>query len=184
MRRTWVVLVVALAALATGLVVYFSGREYVYEFSEAQIRDTLSAKLPVSRRYFFVFEVTLDHPRVTLVDGSDRVSAGLDVLLNIHVNGQPMPLGGTVDVSGGVRYDPNQGAFFLAEPRIDALRIQGIPDRYTAKVSAVMADALGDFYRERPVYTLSRADAKQAAARLVLKDVRVSRKTLIVTLGL
>ena len=111
-------------------------------------------------------------------------AAGLDVLLNIHVNGQPMPLGGTVDVSGGVRYDPNQGAFFLAEPRIDALRIQGIPDRYTAKVSAVIADALGDFYRERPVYTLSRADAKQAAARLVLKDVRVSRKTLIVTLGL
>ena len=184
MRRKLIGLAIVVLLTLGGLYYYFAGKEYVYQFTEAQLQQKLSAKLPLSRRYLFIFEVTLDHPRVSLVDGADRVAAGLDVILNIHVNDSPVPLGGTLDVSGGVSYDAEQGAFFLTAPVIEKLQVQGIPAQYTNKASQVLAKALGDYYRTHPLYTLSPTRAKQAAARLVLKDVEVRDQTLIVTLGI
>lgn len=184
MRRILIGAIAALAVLAGGTYYYFAGRVYVYEFSQAQIKQKLSQKLPMTRRYLFIFEITLDNPRVQLIEGSDRVAAGLDVVLNLHVDDHPVPLGGMVDVSGSVAYDPELGAFFLADPQIDRLKVQGVPEKYMDKVSSVVAKALGDYYRERPVYTLSQLDMKQAAARMVLREVKVQNKMLVVTLGL
>jgi hypothetical protein len=184
MRRILIILTAALLVLAGWAYYYFSGRTYVYEFSETQIKEKLSQMLPMTRRYLFIFEVTLDNPRVKLIEGSDRVSAGLDIVLNIHVNDNPVPLGGTIDVSGSVAYDATRGAFFLTDPHVDGFKVQGVPEKYTARVSSIVTDALSDYYRERPVYTLSRKDMKQLAARLVLRDVRVKDKKLVATLGI
>ncbi len=184
MRKVFVVLLATVVLALGGLFYYFSGKEYVYRFTEQQLQEKLSAKLPFSRRYLLVFEVTLDNPRLLLVDGSNRIAAGMDITLNIHVNDSPTPLGGTVDLSGTLAYDSAKGKFFLAAPVIENLEVEGLPAEYAKKASTVIAQALGDFYRTRPVYTLSRSDMKQAAARLALKDVVVRDKVLVVTLGI
>lgn len=184
MRKILVVSFVIVVLALGGLYAYFSGNEYVYRFSEQQLQEKLDSKLPFSRRYLLIFEVTLDKPRISLVDGSDRIAAGLDVILNIRVNNSATPLGGTIDASGNLAYDSDKGEFFLVNPVIEKFEVQGIPEKYTKKASTVIGMALGDFYKANPVYRLSRADMKQAAARLALKDVVIKDQTLIVTLGI
>ena len=183
MRIAAIALVLLLAAGA-GAYIYFSGKEYSFSFSEQQLQEKLAKKLPFTKTYLILFEVTLDNPRVMLPEGASRVRAGLDVTLNIQIGKEPKPLGGSVDASGSIAYLPDEGAFYLADPLIEALSVQGIPDKYSAKVNSVLTKALTRYYAERPVYTLKETNVKQAAARLVLKGVIVEDGELLVTLGL
>lgn len=163
---------------------YFSGKDYVYRFSETQIQEKISEKLPIQKSYFIIFGVNLNNPRVELRDGSNRVNAGLDITLNIKIGGESKPLGGTIDVSGGLLYSKKDSAFFLTDPIIENLGIQGVPEKYSEKAKDVLAKALGEYYSERPIYKLKAGDPAKTAAKLLLKRVVVEDKELVVVLGI
>jgi Protein of unknown function (DUF1439) len=183
--RRWVILTLLLVAAVLGSVYYyFYGREYVYRFTEAQLQQALSERLPFTKTYLLIFQVTLDHPRVTLVNGSDRVRAGLDVTLNVRMGDQPLPLGGSVDASGGVRYDRKAGQLFLTQPKVEHLELQGVPEQYASHAAAALSRALDTYYADHAIYTLNTSDAKELAARLVVKSVTVEKQQLVITLGI
>jgi Protein of unknown function (DUF1439) len=183
-RRAIIPTALLIAAAIGGTYYYFHAREYVYRFSEGQLQQALSEQLPFTKTYLLIFQVMLDHPRVTLVSGSDRVRAGLDITLNVQVGNQPAPLSGSVDASGGVRYDPKAGQLFLTQPRIEHLELKGVPEQYAARTAAVLSKALETYYADHPIYTLDASHAKGFAARLVLKSVAVQDQQLVVTLGI
>ena len=87
-------------------------------------------------------------------------------------------------MSGAIDYQPDRGEFFLTDPVIEALRIDGVPDRYAEQSRNVIESALAEYYRTRPIYTLKGTDAAKVAGRLLLKDVTVKDEQLVVTLGL
>ena len=184
MRKSTLIVLPLLAIGLIGTYLYFQGREYVFRFTEPELQARLADNLPYTKTYLFVFDVVLDNPRLALVEGSDRVNAGLDVTLNIRIQDEPLPLGGELDVSGGVRYDDESGQFFLTDPEIENLSVQGIPADYTDRVDSVLTTALGTYYTDRPIYTLRKSDVKGATARLLLKSVVVEQRVLVVTLGI
>lgn len=183
-RRVVILTLLLIVAAIGGVYYHFHGKEYVYRFTEAQLQQALSERLPLTKSYLLIFQITLDHPRVTLVNGSDRVRAGLDITLNVRVREQPLPLGGSVDASGGVRYDPKAGRLFLTQPKIEHLELQGIPEQYTSGASAALSKALDAYYADHAIYTLNAFDARELAARLVLKSVVIKEQQLVVTLGI
>ena len=77
---------IVLMLLVVGSYYYFSGKVYVIRLTEPQLKIKLEDKLPITKTYFFIIQVTLDNPRVHLVNGSNRVSAGMDVEFNIKLN--------------------------------------------------------------------------------------------------
>lgn len=184
MKRVAFVVVIILMALMAGAYYYFSGKEYVVRLSEADIQRKLEEKLPLTKTYLFIIQVTLNNPRVHLENGSKRVNAGLDVIFNITLNNHPKPIGGTVDVSAGILYLAEKGQFFLTSPIVEKLEVQGIPQQYTDKANMALTKALAEYYAKHPIYTLNTANTKQAAARMILKDVIVENKQLVVTLGI
>ena len=183
MRKIGLFLAAIVLVGLVGAYFYFEGREYEFRFSEDDLRSRLSERLPVEKTYLSIFQVVLDSPRNTLIEGSDRVQAGLDVTLNIMINEEPVPLGGSIDASGGVRYDPTEGEFYLTDPIVERLAVQGVPAKYTDKVNSVLTKAIAEYYEDRPIYTLRDSDVKQAAAKLVLKSVVAQDRLLVVTLG-
>lgn len=180
----WTMISVLAVLLIGGAVLVASQNDYEYRFTEVELREKLGERLPLTKTYLFIFDVTLDAPRVDLIDGSSRVAAGVDVLLNIKLGDSGIPLGGAVDISGAIDYEPETGDFFLVDPVIEALRIQGVPERYADQSRSVIESALAEYYRTRPIYTLEGTDAAKIAGRLLLKDVTVKNEELIVTLGL
>jgi hypothetical protein len=183
-RRAVILTLVLIAAAIGSAYYYFYGRQYVYRFTEAQLQQALSQRLPFTKTYLLIFQVTLDHPRVTLVNGSDRVHAGLDITLNVRVGDQPLPLSGSVDASGGVRYDPKAGQLFLTQLKVEQLELQGVPEQYASRAAAALSRALDTYYADHAIYTLNASDAKELAARLALKSVTVEGQQLVVTLGI
>jgi hypothetical protein len=183
-RRALILVALLMAAAVGSIYYYVYGKEYVYRFSESQLQQALSVRLPYTRTYLLIFEITLDHPRITLVNGSDRVMAGLDITLNVRVGSQPLPIGGSLDASGGIRYDPKTGQLFLTQPRIEHLNLQGVPEQYASRAAAALSRALETYYAEHAIYTLNTFDARQLAARLVLKSVTIENQQLVVSLGI
>ena len=184
MKKAAIISSIAILSLLVGAYVYFAGKEYVYRFSESQIQESLQEKLPLTNTYFFIIQVSLKNPRVQLENGSNRVNAGLDVEFNITVNNNPNPLGGSVDASGGIRYVSEEGQFLLTDPVIERMSVQGISQEYLEKANSARTKALADYYSKHPIYTLSTLDAKQTAARMVLKNVVVENRELVITLGI
>lgn len=177
---------VGIGALLLGSVAYwyFSGQEYAIRISQQQIDAKLSEKLPFTKTYLSIFQLTLDNPRVELLADSGRIRAGLDLTLNVKINGREKPLGGAVDASAHLKYVASEGQFYLADPVIEQLSIQGLPEKYRDKARAVTELALTEYYKKHPVYRLKPGDVKQAAAKLVLRDVAVENDALVITLGL
>ncbi len=175
---------VALALLALGAAYLAVGRKsWTLTFTEPQLQEKLNERLPWTRRYFFIFDVTLDNPRIDLVEGSDRIAGGVDVILNVTLDGADAALGGTVDLSGAIRYDATTGGLYLTDPRVENVHLAGIPDRYANRANETIGLAIADFYRARPIYVLKPDDVKTSAARLLLKDVTVENEKLRVTLS-
>ena len=181
--QKWAPIAIGVAVLIAGLIYFATQRDFTFRFSETEIQRQLSERLPFTKRYLFIFDVTIDEPRVDLVDGSERVTAGADVMLNIRIGESDIPLTGAVDVSGEVDYQAEGGAFYLVNPVIENLSIDGLPDSYAEKSSEVVEAAMSEFYRNRPIYRLEGSNAKNAG-RMLLKGVAVENEELVVTLGL
>lgn len=175
-------LTVVLASL--GMFQHCSEKEYEIRFTESQLQDRLSERLPVSITYFVVVELILDNPRLALKNGSNRVNAGLDIRLIIHYGSDPRPLDGTIDVSGGIRYQSDTGQFFLTDPMVEHFAVPGLPDDKADKIDQALTRALTEYYSERPIYTLNAGELNQAVTRMVLKRVIVENRELVVTLGI
>ena len=177
-------LLLLILALIAAAFFFLRDREFTYRFSETDLRERLDDRLPWSESYYLIFEVTVDNPRIDLIEGSDRVAGGVDATLNITINNNPRPLSGAVDLSGAVKYVREEAAFYLADPQVENVRIAGIPDRYANRANEAISKALSAFYKSRPIYTLEGTEASKQAARLLLKDVTVKDEHLIVTLAL
>jgi hypothetical protein len=183
MKLKWGFAGAALLIVSAATYYCVHGKEYVYAISEQVLQEKLAASFPVTKSYLII-QVTLDHPRVSLKDGSDRIDAGIDAVVNIRVGQQATPLGGSLDVSSGIRYVSESGEFFLTDPIIRRFAVQGVPNRHANAVNEIMTKALTDYYAAHPVYTLPAIDAKHLAIRLALKRVIVKNRQLIVTLGI
>ena len=184
MARVIVLVAAILALLTFAGYLHFSAREYEIRIPESEIQARLSEKLPRTKTYLGLFQLTLENPRLQLLADSGRIRAGLDLQLNIKLGGNREPLNGSVDASGLLRYDAEQGQFYVAEPQIEQLQIPGLPEKHSGKARAVITAALAEYFASNPIYRLKEGDARQAAARLVLKNVAVSDDELVVTMGL
>jgi len=157
---------------------------HVFRFSEETIENVLQKRAPLTRSYFRVFDVTIDAPRVDLIEKSDRIAAGADVILDIKIGGFETPLQGAADISGSIEYRAEETAFYLADPQIEVLKIPGIPERFSDRAHGVVALAISEFYENRPLYELTGDETPKAAARMLLRDIVVKDGKLVVTLGL
>jgi len=182
MKKIYFFSIIAIALLILGL--YLSSRDYVVTIPEKTIREKLNERLPLTKTYLFIFDLTLDNPRIALDPKSNRIATGLDLALNIGLNDKSKPLNGSLDVSGSIRYVSEEGAFYLSDPLIENLSIDGLPKKHKSKASAAIEKALVNFYSTRPVYKLKSTDLKQATAKTILKSLVVQESNIVVTLGL
>ena len=184
MKKVFLLLIGFILISTIAVFLYFTFTEHVITIPEETIQEKIDTQLPVTKNYLFIFDVTLDNPRVNLLEGSNRINAGLDVYVNIKINEQDKTLGGTVDASGSLVYVAEEGAFYLSEPIIESLSVQGVPEKYTDIVSSAIEKLLVGFYSSRPVYKLKPTDIKQAAAKNALKSLVVRDQAMVVTLGI
>ena len=182
MKRFILFTALLLVLVLAGAIVYFRNQQYDVTITQQQIDDALQAKFPVTKTHLLIFRITYSNPRLTLLPDSNRIQVGLDAELNIKLLNEK--LGGTALATSTLAYRNETKQFFLSNPEINKLSIQGIPQQYLDKATDFATAAAREYLQEFPIYTLKANDTKTSAAKLLLKNVQVKGSEIHVTLGL
>ncbi len=172
------------ALLLGGAFFYLKGKRFDLVITQSQIDAGLSERFPATKEFLLVFSLTYANPQVTLLEDRDRVLIALEATLNLRIEGEPKNLSGSVAMTTAIRYDSETQDFFLDDAVFERLAIQGVPDKWLAKVTEVASLAAQEFLEAKPIYRLEAKDAKSTAAKLLLKGFEVRNQALHVTLGI
>jgi hypothetical protein len=182
--RSIIVLICLIAlALAAAAVWYLHGRRYDVVITQQQIDQALQAKFQMSKTYLAIFEIEYSNPHVILLPATDRIEVGLDAELNMRLGSQTKKLGGTVTATTGLSYRSETNQFFLSDPKIENMSIQGVPQKYMDKVTSLSSNTVREYLQKYPVYTLRGKDTKTATLKLLLKDVQVRSNEVHAIMG-
>lgn len=183
-RKFAVLAILAIIVAIAAVYLHFADREYTLRLSESALRSELETRAPFVRSYFLFLEVTLDNPRIVLVDRSDRVQIGFDAMLDLNTRRGVISLQGEADVSGGIRYDPERGELYLTDPLVERSSVRGVRPEYEANVNDALGRALTEYLRTQPIYTLRSSDVRTSATRLLLRNVAIEEQHLVLSFGL
>lgn len=183
MRRVLIGSLVALSLLIAGGFFYLHGKRTEIRLTEVQLQEQMASRFPVERTVLFLIQWRLLNPSLEFLPERQRIATGLEVQVNLRIDGQRDPLGGRIELESALRYDDSQGAFYLVDPTITRFNISGIPEEHVMRVQDSMRSALAEIFQKKPVYTLRATDMKQGAARLILRNVRIENTEIVVVLG-
>ena len=185
MRRVWTALAALL--LATGVAVayfVFTGTELTLTLTQAELETRLDAKFPLTKKHLGLFEVKYSNPRIVLMPDADRLRFAMDAELGNLIGQAGNRLSGTAEVTGGLRYDAERYEFYLTDPKVERIDIEGIPDSIASKVEPAFQTLAQEALERLPIYKLEPTDIKKVTARTVLKRIAVSNGNLVMVLGL
>ena len=173
---------IAVGLLASGLLLAPSAwaQQRSYEVSAAQMTDQAARKFPVRHCALALACVTLSEPRVDLPSGAVRIH--LTTRVQPELGGQTLE-SGEIEIAGKPRYESSQAAFFLDDAQVLESRFPGLSQQQARTMSALASSLLGESLRKEPIYVLDQADAQQALARLVLREVHVRDGKLLLVVG-
>lgn len=153
---------------------------YTLEVSEEEIQKRIEAVMPIEKKQLF-FTVRLSEPKVELTKGSDR----LGLFLNVDVLVPSVAKGaGKGKITGKIRYEKSEGAFYIDEPIIESIEVKRFPAKYTNKMRGLTQTLLAKALSKYPVYQFKDKDIKQKMAKATLKTVEIKDEKLLITLGL
>ena len=155
-------------------------QQHDYEVSPEEMTRQAAGHFPIRRCALGVVCVTLSEPRVGLPAGDERIH--LSTRVRPELGSQVFDTG-EVEIAGKPRYEPDRGAFFLDGARVVDSRFPGLGQSQARTVSELASGLLAESLRKEPIYVLDDADARQALARLVLREVRVRDGKLLLVVG-
>ncbi|HPF38512.1 MAG TPA: DUF1439 domain-containing protein [Phycisphaerae bacterium] len=185
-RKTAVIASGLLAGLAITVTIAFfalKGDEFTVYVEPEKIQEAIDAKLPFSKRVALIFDLHIRDTKITLPEGTDRIQASTNIDLGGKLQGETKNVGGAVVSEAGIRYDQENFCFYILDPEVRSVTIQGVPEQYTQRVTDAAKPILQKYLSEVRVYRIRDDNVKMKLAKAVLKRVRVAHGKLELTLG-
>jgi len=170
---TLAALLTQITARATALVIALtlSTAAHAYDLliTEQQLQDTLNQQLPYRHNGQWM-SLSITQAQLDLLGEGNRVALHNDFILVSQLGLQSR---GNLHAEGTVRFDNDQKAFFIDEPVIKDVDIEGVPEQFRASVIQLAQQTLSPALSERPVYVL-RDEGNEKLARMLLKTLEIT----------
>lgn len=178
---TALIAVVALVLLLAASLVLAVRVGFRIRLPARPVEALLARKFPLTRPLRPTGEVTLDHPRLQVGAGSDRLGIGADVA--VAALGGAAAVRGTVLLSGEVRYRQEDGAVFVDRCRVDRLEVAGLPSALTKLVGEAVGVAARELLDDRAVYRLREDGGRVGALRPLVRALGARDGRLELAIG-
>lgn len=145
---------------------------FTKEFTEAELQQKIEAMMPLETQQLFM-TIFITEPRLDLIEGSNQLSIQATAPGGLQGNG-------TTHIMGEISYQPDEGAFYLHNPIILKLKIDGIQEIYQPEIKQIAQIALSEALLQQPVYKLDDDNLQHKLAKSKLESVLVKDEKLIV----
>ena len=147
---------------------------YTYKLTEAELQEKLDTQTFEHKDSLLKASVT--DGKITLLEKDNQIllSAKVDILLLRQIEGQ-----GSAAIQGQIHYEPEKGAFYFKNAKIQTLAIDNLDPEYLPLVQQALEKTLSKTLSRRPIYVLDDKDVKQKLAKSQLDSVEVKDKVLI-----
>ena len=142
--------------------------------TEEQIQTTLNQRLPFARQSQFL-TLTIERADIDLQGQGNRVGMVNDFILTTTVGLQSR---GTITAEGDVRFDDAEDSFYIDNPQVIDVDIEGMPPMYRNSVIKLAQQTLAPAISGQPVYTLT-DDGEQKLAKMLLKEMTISEDEVV-----
>lgn len=152
-----------------------------FKVSEQQIESKMKPYFPYHKEALMgQLQLDLMEPDLILKKGSER--ADLVLTSQVTAGGSVWP--GKLHLSFGLDYEAQTGTFYLVEPRVENMRADGVPLRFSKGIVQYILPLVQSYLTRIPVYTLNPdSGGAQNVARKTLKGIAIQDQALKVTLG-
>ena len=159
---------------------WVSALTYTIEVPKQIIEQQIAMHMPLEKKLLMA-TLRLSEPRLTLLEETNEVSLFLnvDVIMLEGLKGS-----GRGELVGTIAYRAEEGAFYLVNPRIINLDIDHLPSFLFPKIARAAELLVARSLASYPVYRLNDKDTRHKMAKAALKNISVSRDTLLLTLGM
>lgn len=176
-----------LLILAGCAVMPFVTREMVFTTDELTIR--LARRFPVERNVADLVKVTLTRPRITVIDmpavGNQpsnqprRLNVAVDVDVKLPLTSKT--LWGQMSLSGMPRYDAATRGIFLADAKLERVRVDNMPDALSAALAKTASQLAKEYFEDKAIYTFEASDIKRLGQTFTPQriDLRANQLVLI-----
>jgi Protein of unknown function (DUF1439) len=148
-------------------------------FPLAKLQQSVDKRLPFSKRYLGVFEITADKAQLSLPPEQNRLAMTTDVTVVLPLLGKSWS--GKMAISGVLTLDNPHNAVTLAEPRLDSLALNGLDDTYAAQVSQIGNMLASQLLTNLPLYTFKPEDLRYAGVAFMPTRIGTKPENLVVT---
>lgn len=163
-----------------GFVSGIYGFTYTKTISSDEIQKKINSKFPLSKKSF-LFNLILSDPKVILKNGVNRI--GIDVDLTLFA-GKKEIAKGSVYIHGQIDYLAKKGEFFLKDPRIDNLTLQGINQKIVKQIESMLELVARNSLNQFPIYRLNEEKLKHRFAKSLLKSIKIHKGQMEIELQL
>lgn len=172
MRKFFIVFFVLVLSLPS-----FALVSYTMSLSEQQLQQQLN-QLQQQQYQDGFLTVNLKQPAISLSSHQDKLA--LTGLVETLFLGS-LKANANFKVLGKIKYQAEQGAFYLYDLELESLASEQIPSQYIDKIKGAVSQLLNQVLEDQPVYTLNDADLQEKLAKASLKQVEVKEGKLQLT---
>ncbi len=152
---------------------------YEVRLTEQQLQQQLDSQMPLTQSQGMV-TLTLSNPKLDLLSSGNRLSLQTNALIVTSIGLQSS---GQLTIEGKIRYDKASYSFFIEEPVIRQLDIDGLAPALQPQLISLAQKALTPALTNQPVYTLSDQDMTEAMARMMLKSLTISDADVVLVMS-
>ena len=153
---------------------------YTLNMTQKELQVMIDVWFPISQATA-IGVVKLSSPKILLTNASDRL--GFSVNIKLEMSDQYVATGNGV-IDGELDYSAERGEFYLRDPQLVKLTIDGLPPSYDDIVLSVINNLTQQQLPLIVVYKLDKQSLSQAPILGTLKSVRVQKGQLLVEIGL
>lgn len=148
-------------------------------FTRQELQQQLDARMPITQQQQ-LFAITLSDPLLALLQPEQRLSIRTRIQVGTAFGYQG---NGIVTLDGKLRYQRQDFSFYIDEPRITELQIDGLAPALQPQLQNLAQNLLAPALTGQPVYTLKDTDMQEALARMMLKSLRIEADAIVARLG-
>jgi hypothetical protein len=153
---------------------------YTFSIPLSQLQHKVSRQFPIEKTNYWLTVRLLD-PVVRLDEEANRI--GVELTIRLHTLGDlTFQWRGLVD--GRLEYHRETSGFYLLNPNLRRLHLDGAPSHYQSITRTVTGLLLDKVFATTPIYQLDTTKFRHSLAKLLLKSMTIKKDKILIELGL